>query len=832
MPAPRSSNVRPVAVFDVTHGVSGAQTLVNGSAAGAATLSDRPGSSAPSLTVDYGKDVGGVPFFIVTSVTGSPTLRASYSEGLQYMGPSGDDSPSASGAGDATRSDDLVVAYPGRVTTGLIQGGERYERVTLTSPGSVTLSEVGIDFTAVRAAAQDYRGWFDSSSPLLNRIWYDGAYTTQLDELPADSVPPSWQITNGALEALPGENGLLARGALWSNYTMAFDTRVVNRDAGWVVRAASPSSGYLLFLQAPAKARGSRATLWEVALGPGEFSKVGAAVLPEGFNVDRWHHIVTVVSGATITTSIDGRRVAAFNLSSLPPATSVYPTGTVGFATIGATAMFRDLDVTGPSGSTLYANSLSRPAALADFHGPDVTAPDVLPAIVDGAKRDRVVWSGDLGTEAPTIFLSTDNTAYVRGSLRILASNQVADGETGTNVDPTAPLGTFPAAGTPYSTSYSMDTVNDIALYYLYTGDLGFVRVEWPMITRELAYSRTLVDQRGLLVTDGQDGQDWDYYDGAKTGEVTAYNDIYYETLTEAATMASALGLAEQASLYKSDAADLRTAINRYLFNPSTGLYGLSNLEPAVTAQDANALAVLDGIPPPATQSTILARLVDTLPMTPFGPDAFTANAGYRSQISPFVTSDEVRALFETDQDAAALSLITMLWGHMDAPGPDDTSADWELVGVNGQPGFGNDTSLAHGWSSGATADLSSYVLGVTPDTAGFRRWTVQPHPGTLSWSKGDVPTPDGTITVQWTQSASSRRFDLQVDSPSGTRGLISVPVATSGAVITARVLRAGRPLRRPTVIRVPAGARYETIAAVGGVQYDINVAPESPAHG
>jgi alpha-L-rhamnosidase len=823
VPAPVGVDVRPVAILDVTDGVIGAQTLINTSGA-VVVLTDRSGSSSPSLTVDYGKDVSGIPYFVVKSTTGSPTLHASFSEGLQYLGPNGDDSPSDSGAGDPARADDLTMAYPGWITTGLIQGGERYERITLASSGSVTLSGVGIEFTALRATAQDYRGWFVSSSPLLNRIWYDGAYTTQLDEIPSGTVPAAWQISNGSLEAVQGQVGLLARGARWSDYSMAFETRVLDGGTGWAVRAAPPNSGYVFLLLAPRGVPGSRATLLEAALGAGESSVIGSTPLPAGFDVGQWHRITTVVSGSTITTWIDGRRVAGFDVGSLPKGTSVYRTGTVGFATLGSTAMFRDLEVRDLSGATLYSSSLSEPASLADFPGPDVTAPDGLPVVVDGAKRDRLVWSDDLGTEAQTIFVSTDNAAYVQGSLQILASNQIADGETGTDVDPTLPLGSYPFAGAPYSTSYSMDTVDDIALYYQYTGDLTFVRAEWPMVTRELAYNRTLVDRRGLLITDDQDGQDWDHYDGARTGEVTAYNDVYYETLIDAATMARALGLPEQVGAFQSEAAHLRTAINRYLFNPSIGLYGLSDLEPAVVAQDANSLAVLYGIAPAALRSTILTRLQSALPMSPFGPNPFTINSGDRSQISPFVTSQEIQALFVTDQTEAALSLITRLWGYMDAPGPDYTSADWELVGANGQPGLGTQTSLAHGWSSGVTADLTSYVLGVTPEAAGYARWMVQPHPGNLSWSEGDVPTPSGGIDVRWAQSLSSGQFTFQVDSPSGTRGEIEVPVSPSGTVVTWHASRAGLAVGSTMVTRTPAGALFETITAIGGVQYDISV--------
>ena len=58
------------------------------------------GGPKPSVVVDYGKDVGGVPYFVVGSESNSPVLRASYSEGLNYLGLNGDNSPSISDAGD------------------------------------------------------------------------------------------------------------------------------------------------------------------------------------------------------------------------------------------------------------------------------------------------------------------------------------------------------------------------------------------------------------------------------------------------------------------------------------------------------------------------------------------------------------------------------------------------------------------------------------------------------------------------------------------------------------------------------------------------------------
>ena len=815
--APTTADVGPVHIVRTSGTVSGARALAGGG--GGATLTMRAGGPAPTIVVDYGRDVGGVPYFVVRSESGSPVLRSAYSEGLAYLKGQGDDAPSQSGAGDPARVDSLTIASTGHLTTGLIQGGERYERISLASPGTVTLSSVGIHFTAVRATADDYRGWFDSSSGELNRIWYAGAYTTQLDELPAGSLPRPWTISAGALVAHGGVYGVLRTGSSWANYTMSFDTRISDNSAGWVVRASS-TSGYLLVLDDATDKTDVPDTLREIAYGPAEFASIGDVALPRTVVAGGWHQVKTVVNGTDITTSIDGRQVSSIDTASLPPGASTYATGSIGFAAVGSTASYRDLDVSNPAGVALYANDLDRPSALAAFSGPDVTVPDPLPVIMDGAKRDRVVWSGDLGVESPNVFYTTGSDGYVKGSLQLLASYQAADGESGSNVPPTVPLGQFPESGYTYSAPYSMDEVDNIATYFLYTGDLSFVRAQWPMITRELAYNQSMVDSRGLLETDAGNGMDWDYYDGAKVGEVSAYNDLYYRTLTDAATLAQALGLAGEAAQYAAEASDLRSAINRDLFDPTTGLYPVSDLQAAV-AQDANSLAVLFGVAPQDRDTAILAALARALPSTPYGPLPFGAGARYMRAVSPFVTNEEVEARFATGDTDSALSLLRTLWGYMIAPGPDDTGADWELVGAHGAPGFGSWTSLAHGWASGATADLSAYVLGVQPVTAGFRSWSVAPHPGSLSWVEGDVPTPHGTIEVRWAQDHASGRFTMEVRAPAGTKGTIAVPVPRSGARVTVGIAASHRPGRVTTSV---PGATSVTVAVGGGATYDVEV--------
>src|SRR6201994_2610028 len=193
---PKGTNVCPTAIESTAGSVSGAQGLVCGGPGGA-TLTLTAGGATPTIVLDYGKEVGGVPYFTVTSASGSPQLKAGYSEGLNYLSADGDGAtPWAEG--DTSRADTYTVSGPGTITNSSVQGGERYEEITLTSPGTVTLRAAGITWIADRSKDQ---GYFVSSSDELNQIWADSAYTAQIDSVPAHSLPANWTIRGGVTDA-------------------------------------------------------------------------------------------------------------------------------------------------------------------------------------------------------------------------------------------------------------------------------------------------------------------------------------------------------------------------------------------------------------------------------------------------------------------------------------------------------------------------------------------------------------------------------------------------------------------------------------------------------
>ncbi|HTJ66163.1 MAG TPA: alpha-L-rhamnosidase C-terminal domain-containing protein [Actinospica sp.] len=769
---PTSSAVCPVAVVSTSGTVSGAGNLVCGGSGGA-TLTLASGGATPTVVLDYGKEVGGIPTFTVTAESGSPTLRAGYSESERNVSATGDADPPWA-EGDPQRYDDYSITGAGTITDQYVQGGERYEEITLTSPGTVTLGAAGITYIADRTQASALPGWFDSSNAQFNQIWYDSEYTDQIDSVPAQSLPSAWTVTGGALQAggtSQGTNiGLVTGGSSWGSYTASFQTDVVSNQAGWVVRGQDENDGYVFILNDSADTSGTPNSLQELDLHNGNYTSLGTVTLPTALTAGTWHTVSTTVSGSTITVSLDGTQLTSLT-------DSTYASGTVGFREYtGESAAFKNLTVTSSSGSTLFSNSLGSSSALADFS--PLPGQNSYASILDGAKRDRAIWVGDMNVEIPSVSYSTDNAAYLKGSLEALGSYQLSSGFVTGDLPPQTPLATTQQTGTTgsYSASYSIYFVLGLADYYLYSGDTAFVDQELSVLKGELAWNATQLDANGLLTTNSSDNADWDFYDAGKNGEVTEYNVLYYEALLDGATLANAAGDSSDAATYTSDAAALKTAINAHLYNSGTGLYDLSNQDTGTIAQDANALAVLYGVAPASDDAAILAALKTDLWTTSYGPKPFSGSS-YADTVSPYISGYELDARLATNDTADAESLLSTVWGHMISAGQDTTGTMWENVsGSTGQPGLGSSTSESHGWSTTPVSALSGYVLGAQPATAGYATWTVQPHPGDLAWAEGSVPTPHGAIGVDWAGESGVGQFSMQVTAPSGTSGTIAVP--------------------------------------------------------
>ncbi|HEY3870632.1 MAG TPA: hypothetical protein VGM10_19875 [Actinocrinis sp.] len=389
--------------------------------------------------------------------------------------------------------------------------------------------------------------------------------------------------------------------------------------------------------------------------------------------------------------------------------------------------------------------------------------------LVDGAKRDRSVWPGDMGVSAPTEYVSTDDMTAVRNSLTTMYQNQQSNGQ-------------LPYGGPEFnfygSDTYHMWTLVGTWNYYLYTGDLSWLGGIWSQYQLGVNFITAKVDGNGLLDVTGD--SDWARSD--QGGENIEANVLLYEVLSTGAALATAEGNGSLATSYANQAASLKTQINNRLWDSSAGAYK-DNPGSTLHPQDGNSLAVWYGVASSAQATSIVNYLHGDWNSIGAQTPEFGDN------ISPFAGSMEVYARFTADDDVDALNLIRDEWGFMLGSPLGTDSTFWEGFSNTGTLSAypGAYTSLSHGWSTGPTGALTTDVLGIDPTAPGGTAYQVEPHPGDLTHVEGTLTVASGkTIHVSYDHDVAGD-FSMQVDSSTntGSTGVIAVPTFGQSHVVT-----------------------------------------------
>ena len=160
----------------------------------------------------------------------------------------------------------------------------------------------------------------------------------------------------------------------------------------------------------------------------------------------------------------------------------------------------------------LLQSSLTDPSILDAF----AAGTNRLSSIVDGPKRDRLSWSGDLAVAAPTLYYTDNASDIVADTLKLFGSFQRSNGRVPGNLPPQLRPGIAAGDDMPsayyYSLSYSLHFVTTLYDYYLHTGDKDLVRWGWAVAQKDLAYVHNTTKDN-LVVTDPSNNASWHPHD-------------------------------------------------------------------------------------------------------------------------------------------------------------------------------------------------------------------------------------------------------------------------------------------------------------------------------
>lgn len=670
---------------------------------------------------------------------------------------------------DTYRVNRYNVTGPGRTENRLIQGAFRYQKLNLSSPGVLKLRGVGVTSKTDNTPLTDLSGSFNSSDAKLNTVWAAGARTVQMTEIPAGSTPDFWEVTSegAVVDSLAPQVLGSAEAAQLTSYNVEFKVKPVVGGFGFLVLSDTLNDGIYISCDVP----GRRMTAYTGSTTVN--SVLAETTLPSNLTVElnQLHTVRAVVAMTEISITINGAPVMQLSQTA-----HFYGSAGLG-ASFGHRAVFRDFALTTATGGEIYAHALTDPSFLPDFFmGTNPAA-----VVVDGSRRDRIAYAGDLDIAGGAALASTHNLESILGSLDLLGSYQTTPGffiptakiqqaplQSDLDVDITGLIG------------YSFNFLTAVASTYMHTGDAEFASKWAPKIQKMLDWADSQTLENGLFnISNPAFGGDWNYYDPQQSGVVTKFNTLYAYSLQESLTILADGGV--DAGLYQTRLEKLREAIDSRLWSDDLQAYVVSEALPTALAQDANALAILAGVnvDPGHASATILATLSESL-MTPVGPHAFSRaaiEAGFQPYVSPYAASYHLRAAMAANASAVARELLDSLWAPMaDPSNANYTGTYWETLDAEGRPGLGLTTSLCHGWAAGPTAELSRFVLGAQPTQPGWKRFIAAPLTLGLNSANGRVPTPMGTILVQWAFGCTSGLFTMTVEAPAGTSGTVHLP--------------------------------------------------------
>lgn len=713
-------------------------------------LSFGAGGAKPVAVLDFGKgSVGGYAVFTVTAKSGLPVVRLAYAchpDGLsetgcftretsaRYLGKEFD-LPVL--PGNVNRHETYTIPRTGRFIAPLLQGQARYVRVQLDTPGtSVDIDAVALVNSEVYDRAPN-DGAFLCSDERLNQLWAISTWTLQIASFPNHDA---WKTVDGWLLPrkleMAGDVGLSKAGAEWGDVTVetAFELRATPHHvsaAGVAFRARDARNAYLAEVALDGTCRllarkdGKDTVLSERRL---------AAPLTDGLR----YTLKIEARGPDLTARLDGAVVGAARDAS-------FATGRVGFYTPKEKwPLFDAVRVTDGAGRLLLADDFSGDLSTWEFAR-------TLSFVADGAKRDRLVWSGDLYFAQRSAYCASAKPTYLRDSLKMLAFNQTPDGYV--HASPYPERSTPPPAGDygPFPSDEFAAWLVPVAWeHLLYTGDAETLREIWPAIQRLLTYLESHMGANGLFAQRAETSK---HAGNLNPGDVRtrAYmNILLWGVFDGAARIARELDLSAEAEAAQKRAESIKRAVFANLWDEQNGHFREA-LETPKFGPEANALALSLGLVSQAQARRIAPQF------RKIGHGKFQSLAS-RGKFEYGFAQTGLKTLFDHNW----LKLLDPAW-----------KGAWTTTECMGM--------MTRGWGDESHPDtavaghFTAYLLGVEPVKPGFARFTVKPQPvREVRWAKGAVPTPHGAIRTSW--ELADAAFTLSLSVPKGTLADVVLP--------------------------------------------------------
>jgi len=358
---------------------------------------------------------------------------------------------------------------------------------------------------------------------------------------------------------------------------------------------------------------------------------------------------------------------------------------------------------------------------------------------------EQLQYIGDARIQALVSYFNAGDDRLAKNGLTLMDHSRIAEGITQSR---------YPTDLHQEIPTFSLWWIAMLHDYYMYRGDSKFVTERLPGTREVMSFferyqqpDRSLKNVPYWTFTDWAQGQGWDFGMApvGDNGESSILDLQLLWVCRQASELESALGIKELAAIYAERASQLEKAIQRKYWDSGRRLY--ADTENRNTfSQHVNSLAILAGVIKGADAVELGNKLVTDTTLT----QASIYFRYYLHQALQKVgTGNDYMNWLSKWREHISLGLTT--WAE---------SSD-----------VATSRSDCHAWGSSPNIEFFRIVLGIDSDAPGFSRVKISPNLGSLSEIAGEMPHPNGKISVSYKIVNGS------------LRGTVTLPENTPGSI-------------------------------------------------
>jgi hypothetical protein len=283
--------------------------------------------------------------------------------------------------------------------------------------------------------------------------------------------------------------------------------------------------------------------------------------------------------------------------------------------------------------------------------------------------------------------------------------------------------------------SWSLAWIQSLHDYYYMRGDSAYIKPFVKDMEGVLGFYERHLDKKTGLIGSVKNHNfiDWSITKGSiprandqREIKQSALLTLYYaHTLDCAVRLFNQLGFQEKAKHWGDISKGIKVAVYTNCWDKENQLFR-DYPDQQIFSQHTNILAILCDMITPVEQVDLLNRILTF--------------AKFDEVASSYFSFFLFKAMQKTGQEDLFLNHLDFWYKFQD-----------KGYTTCGETGFGShDRSDCHAWSAHPAYFMLSSVCGIKPADVGFNKTIIEPHPGTLTSLKADMPHPKGRILVEY----------------------------------------------------------------------------------